>query len=447
MQPLNVWTKAKLRIRRLICKMTRAQSMTKLLNVDKAVQLILQEVTTNPSEQVDLMIAHGRILARDIFAPINQPPFANSAVDGYALIAEDVQEASEDSPCKLRVVLDITAGTLPDQPLQTGEAARIMTGAPLPIQANAVIPVEQTDAPWSIHQPELPEHITIKQRLESGDNVRPVGESIKAGELALEAGRPLHAAEIGLLASLGISVVDVVQRPRIAILSSGDELLEIHEQLKPGTIYDANTYTLASLVVENGGIPIRVPIARDTRKSIQAMFEAALLQEPDLIVSSAGVSVGAVDLIRSVLEEMGEIGFWRINLRPGKPLAFGKLRNIPFFGLPGNPVSALVTFDVLVRPALLKIAGAPDNSIYQTAIVGEDITSDGRRSYVRVRLQQQDNHWVAFLTGTQSSGALTSMIKADALLIIPEGTTVVEKGTELPIKLLRNRQITSKHHT
>jgi len=421
--------------------------MTKLLNVDKAVQLILQEVTTNPSEQVELMKAHGRILARDVLAPINQPPFANSAVDGYAVIADDVFDASEAFPRELRVTLDITAGKLPDRPLQTGEAARIMTGAPLPDRANAVIAVEQTDAPWSIDQPTLTERITIRQRLKPGENVRPVGESIKAGELALEAGRLLHASEIGLLASLGMSTVDVVQHPRVAILSSGDELLELHEQLRPGTIYDANSYTLASLVMESGGIPVRVPIARDTRESIEEMFEAALLEKPDLIVSSAGVSVGAVDLIRSVLEEMGEIGFWRINLRPGKPLAFGKLRNVPFFGLPGNPVSALITFDVLVRPALLKIAGAPDNSIYQSAIVGEQITSDGRRSYVRVKLQQQDSHWLAFLTGTQSSGALTSMVKADALLIIPEGITIVEKGTELPIKLLRNRQIASKHLT
>jgi molybdopterin molybdotransferase len=216
--------------------------------------------------------------------------------------------------------------------------------------------------------------------------------------------------------------------------------VKVDEALTPGKIRDTNSYTLYGLVKLQGGQPIRLPIAGDTLQDVRHLFLTALEQHPDLIISSAGVSVGAADLVRTVLEELGKIDLWRINMRPGKPLAFGQIQNVPFFGLPGNPVSAMVTFEIFVRPAILKLAGREGEMGLVQAIVGEDIRSDGRRSYLRVRLTRNQGQWVAYTTGTQSSGALMSMVLADGLLIVPEGVTFVQEGTELPVRLLRHLQ-------
>jgi molybdopterin molybdotransferase len=203
--------------------------------------------------------------------------------------------------------------------------------------------------------------------------------------------------------------------------------------LSPDKIRDSNSYMLAALVATYGGIPIRIPPAHDTLEDVRRRFREALEQKPDIILSSAGVSVGAFDVVRTVIDELGKVNFWRINLRPGKPLAFGQVGGIPFFGLPGNPVSAMVTFDIFVRPAVLKLAGLPIQ-----AAIAEDLHSDGRRSYLRVWLEQRDGQWLAHLTGTQSSGALTSMVLADGLLIVPENVTALPAGSLLPVRLLRD---------
>jgi molybdopterin molybdotransferase len=239
---------------------------------------------------------------------------------------------------------------------------------------------------------------------------------------------------------LGYNHIQVIRQPRVAILTTGDELVGADQPLSPGKIHDTNSYTLAALVTTYGGQPIRLSPSPDTLEAVRKLFHDALAQKPDIIISSAGVSVGATDLIRIVLDELGEVNLWRINLRPGKPLAFGHLQGIPFFGLPGNPVSAMVTFDVIVRPALLKLAGKPDDTPITTAIVGEDIPSDGRRTYARVKLNYENGQLIARTTGTQSSGALMSMVVADGLLIIPEGMTEVAVGTPLPVRLLRPMQ-------
>jgi molybdopterin molybdotransferase len=250
----------------------------------------------------------------------------------------------------------------------------------------------------------------------------------------------LRPQEIGVLAALGQARVQVIRKPRVVVLSSGDELVGVEQALTPGKIRDVNRFTLAGLVDDFGGQAIRLPIARDTLESVERMFTDALLGEPDMIISSAGVSVGAADLIRDVLGKLGEMNFWRINLRPGKPLAFGHLGDIPFFGLPGNPVSAMVTFYVLVRPALLKQAGRSDYWPSLTATLEEPLSSDGRRSYIRVKLRQNDNGlWLASTTGTQSSGALMSMVLADGLMVIPEGQTVCNIGDKFHVYLLRDR--------
>lgn len=223
----------------------------------------------------------------------------------------------------------------------------------------------------------------------------------------------------------------------MAILSNGSELVEVDQPLTPGKIRDVNGYTLAGLVRENGGEPLRAPIAPDTPEAIRAQFRAALDSKPDMIVSSAGVSVGAADFIHDILGELGEVGFWRINLRPGKPLTFGHLEGVPFFGLPGNPVSTMVTFEVLVRPALLRLLGMDATVSVVHARTAEAMKSDGRRSFIRVKLARRDGELYASSTGTQSSGALMSMVLADGLLIIPEDVREIAAGEALPVRLLK----------
>ncbi len=411
--------------------------MADLYTVDDALTRILASVNQLAPETVPLEGILGRILAQDIIAPTHVPPFANSSMDGYALNASDTTEASQENPVKLTVSMDIPAGKAPETDLQSGTTARIMTGAVMPRGANAVIPVENTDSQWSTLDPTPPHDVLFYSAARPGDNVRPIGEDIQQGTTVLEAGELLRPQEIGILASLGIAQVPVVRRPRVAIISTGDELAAPGQPLRPGQIRDSNSYTVAALVTTYGGIPIRIPTARDTLNDVRHRFREALSQQPDVILSSAGVSVGAFDVVRTVLDELGEVNFWRVNIRPGKPLAFGHLEQVPFLGLPGNPVSAMVTFDVFVRPLLQKLGNRPDDTHTTTALLGEGLKTDGRRTYLRVRLTQEHGRLVAHTTGTQSSGALMSMVLADGLLIIPEGMTDVTQGSELPVRLLR----------
>lgn len=408
--------------------------MTDLLNVDDAIKQVLQEFKRLPSENISLAMALGRWLAEDVIASHNLPPFANSGVDGYAVHAADSRAGTEVS---LRVVDDILAGSVPSKAIFPGEAARIMTGAAIPEGADAVVPVEDTSSNWlSNRDAEIPPSIIISRALSPGENIRPAGESVRQGQRVLPCGRRLRPADIGILASLGQATVNVISKPVVVIISSGDELLDLHQAHQPGKIHDSNSYALAAQIEQAGGIAIRLPIVPDQIDAIRAAFTQAIEMRPQIILSSAGVSVGVVDLIRNMLDELGTVSFWRVNLRPGKPLAFGKLGDIPFFGLPGNPVSAMVTFEVFVRPAIATMLGAPTdpNTIY--ASVAHDLESDGRRSYLRVKLKTEGNQVTASITGTQSSGALFSLVEADGLLIIPEGIHKVEKGTVLPVQLL-----------
>ncbi len=411
--------------------------MADLLNVDDALERILAGITPLAAEPVALDDAAGRVLAAEIRSPVNLPPFPNSAMDGYAVRAADSPAATRATPVQLAVVMDIPAGSTPLDTLEQGQAARIMTGAPIPTGADAVIPVEDTDSVWDTREgSDPPAQVGLFRAVQMGEHVRQVGEYVREGELILPAGHLLRPVDIGMLASLGQAQVQVVRQPRVAVLSSGDELVNAGMPLPPGKIYDANSHTIAALVANCGGAATRLPIARDTLADVRHLFEQALALQPDLIISSAGVSVGAADLIRTVMQELGEINFWRINLRPGKPLAFGRVRGVPFFGLPGNPVSATVTFEVLVRPLLLKLAGKVTEPRLRTAVAGQDLHSDGRRSYVRVTLQRKDERLVAYEAGSQSSAALIAMVRADGLLIIPEAVHFVPAGTELSVYLL-----------
>ncbi|MBI1280213.1 MAG: molybdopterin molybdenumtransferase MoeA [Anaerolineaceae bacterium] len=413
--------------------------MRNLLNVDEALKQILAVISPLGSEEVDFLAALGRVIAEDVAANGNLPPFPNSSMDGFAIQASDINHANEQQPIELRVVMDIPAGTQPQKRIQPGEAARIMTGAPLPEGADAVIPVEDTNAQWTPGSDDpLSQSILINRSVKSGDYVRLAGEDIRKGEKIISRGALIRPAEIGLLAAVGKNRVNVIRQPRVAIISTGDELVDVSEELTPGKIRDSNSYTLAALVLANGAIPIRIPKALDKLDDVRQRFQEALAQKPDLIISSAGVSVGAFDVVRTVIDELGKVDFWRINLRPGKPLAFGHVGGIPFFGLPGNPVSAMVTFDVFVRPTLLKLSQRLDQAVMIEAAVTEDMHSDGRRSYIRVKLKREADGWTARTTGTQSSGALSSMMLADGLMIIPEDVKFLPAGTKLSIRLLRD---------
>lgn len=412
--------------------------MDDLLSVESVLSRILSRVAVLPGDSVPTPQALRRILAAPVVAPVDVPPFANSGMDGYAVRAADVAAASTASPVALAVVLDIPAGTMPTRTLGAGEAARIMTGAPVPPGADAVIPVEQTDDHWNAETPlPPPEQVAIFRAARAGDHVRPAGEDIRAGQVILQAGARLRPQEIGVLVSLGVAQVSVVRQPRVAIVSTGDELIELDDPPAPGKIRNSNSYVLAGLVAQHGGIPLRLAIARDTLDDVRRRLHEALDQQPDLIISSAGVSVGARDVVRAVVDELGQIELWRVNVRPGRPLAFGQVRGVPFVGLPGNPVSAMVTYDLFVRPALVRMGGGDPHAVETiTAVLAEDVRSDGRRSYLRVMLAQENGEWVARLTGTQSSGALLSMVLADGLLIIPEGITHARAGSRYAVRLL-----------
>lgn len=403
--------------------------MTDLLSLSEAIARIEAEMPRLPAEHIDLFAAAGRVLAEDVVSGIDLPPFDTSAMDGYAVRARDAHVGA-----RLRVVQDIHAGGWPESPVSAGEAARIMTGAPMPVGADSVVPVENTDADWSAGQ--SPVDVTVRIAATAGGSVRKRGENVARSQTVLRAGHMLRAVDVGMLGSLGLSRVTVVRRPRVVILTSGDELAPYGQPLRDGEIYDGNTPMLAAALARFGATPHVLPPARDTFESVRGTFEAALALTPDLIVSSAGVSVGAADFVKGVLDQLGEVGFWRINLRPGKPLAYGRLGMAPFFGLPGNPVSAFVTCELIVKPAVYAMLGRADDTERVIATAEHDIDSDGRRSYLRCALTATPDGWTARLTGTQSSGALYSLVVANGLLIVEEGVRHVPAGTAVQVQLL-----------
>lgn len=413
--------------------------MTDLLNVDDVLERILSGLQPLTGETVDLLEALGRVLAEDIRADQDVPAFASSAMDGYAARAADLAGASAEQPVRLTVVADIPAGVRPDITVRAGQAARIMTGAPLPDGADAVIRVEDTSDRWtSDGEAPLPQFVEVFVAPRPGRDVRQPGESIRAGERALARGIALRPADIGVIAALGCAVAPVVRRPRVAILSTGSELVPPGSALAPGQIYNSNGFMLAALVREAGGEPLVVPTALDTVDDVRRRFDEALAQAPDLIISSAGVSVGTHDVVRTVIDALGHIDLWRVNIRPGKPLAYGQVRSVPFFGLPGNPVSAMVTFEVFVRPAVERLSGAAAGGAAMVeAALAEDVRSDGRRSYLRVRLARDGEQWRAHPLGTQSSAELLALARADGLLILPEGIRHAAAGSRYPVRLLR----------
>lgn len=403
------------------------------LTVEAALKLVLDGFDVLSSERTPILEALNRVLAEPVKARDSLPPFANSAMDGYTMRAVDVDGASRETPAKLRVVDDIAAGRPSTIEIEPGTAARIMTGAPLPRGADAVVPVESTSEPWREAVRDLPEQIEIYEAVSEGDYVRYPGEDIEAGADVLPAGHLLRPQEIGVLASLGVPEVAVVRKPRVGILATGDELIAVEEALQPGKIRNSNSYAQTAQVLNLGAVPVVLGIAGDREEDVRARLQAGLDAGVDVFVSSAGVSVGAYDVVKAVLEAEGNVGFWRVRMRPGKPLAFGAYQGVPYLGLPGNPVSAMVSFERFARPAILKMAGhrrldRPSVDV----ILQEDIRSDGRETYARaVVTKVAGGDYVATLTGSQGSHIMTSLVQANALVIVPEGAKEVKAGQTL----------------
>ena len=404
-----------------------------MLSVSEARARILEHFAPLPVETVPLGAAARRVLAADLTAPRDLPPFANSSMDGYA-----VRSAEAAAGVSLPVSADVPAGTGIPAPLAAGTAARIMTGAAMPPGADAVVPVEDTDDRRERAGEPAPARVTINRAPDAGAYVRPVGQDLRAGQAVLAAGTPLGASTLGLLAALGYAQVPVYRRPRVAVFSTGDELRPVEAPLGPGQIHDTNGHTLAAAIEQYGGEALRLGIVGDQLDAVRARLRAAQEQGADLILSSAGVSVGAYDVVKAAIELDGALNFWRVRMRPGKPLAFGHVHGVPYFGLPGNPVSALMTFEVFVRPALLKLAGRRRwDKLAVSATLAEPMESDGRETYMRVVVTRQPGGgYVARTAGDQGSAVLSALARANGLLILPEGVTRPSPGAQFTVWLL-----------
>lgn len=411
-------------------------------SVAEAVARITEGIAPLAVESVGLGDALGRVLATDIRSPITLPHWDNSAMDGYAVRGVDIAGASTDSPIMLPVLETIAAGAFPTRALGAREATRIMTGAPIPEGADTVVRVEDTDAGLT--------QVQVRNDRDREKNIRRRGEDLTEGTIALPTGMPLGAAQIGVLASVGQATVAVHRRPRVAILGSGDELVDLDhfDEVRAGRkIVSSNAYTLDALVRLNGGIPIALGHAADTREAMRALLERALAERPDLIVTSAGVSVGEFDHTRAALEEIGaEMALWRVRMRPGAPVGFGTIAGIPWIGLPGNPVSVMVTFELFVRPTIRRMLGHTRLHRRPVTVTLEEPVRIGAKltHFLRaIVTTQPDGSLTARLTGPQGSGILTSMSLANALLVVPEDRPELPAGERLSALLLTEDASTS----
>lgn len=400
-----------------------------MISVDEALKGILEAISPLGLEKVNILDALGRVIGEDIYAGRAIPPKDNSAMDGYALRAVDSRGTSPEKPIFLDVVEDIPAGSIPAKRIEPGQAARIMTGAPLPEGADSVIRMEDTR--------KEEDRVALFVEAKKGQDIRHEGEDVRQGEKVISQGEIIRPAEVGMLASLGRSFILVHQRPLVAIVATGDELVDIDEAPSPWKIVGSNSYSLAALVRECGGIPLQIGIAKDRRDDLLAKFRAAM--RADLILSSGGVSVGDYDLVKEIMKGVGNrMQFWQVAMKPGRPLAFGSLGDVPTVGMPGNPVSAMVSFEQFIRPAILKMLG--HKNLFRRIVrasLDEDIEKKkGIRHFIRARIRRDGEDYTVVTTGEQGSGILKSMVRANGLIILPEEATVVRKGAMVKVQLL-----------
>ena len=407
-----------------------------MLTPTAAARLILEHIAPLAAARRPLREALDRVLAEDVTSPIDLPAWDNSAMDGYAARAADVERAGPQTKVTLAVVETVPAGRFPSKPIGPGQVTRIFTGAPLPAGADTVVRQEDTE-------PAQPGSITVVTGRDARKNVRYRGEDVRKGDVVLTAGTPLGPAQLGVLASIALATPLVHDAPRVAFMGSGDEIVDLDRAddiLSGNKIATSNSYTLHALIRRTGGIPLDLGLARDTKESLREHLAGA--RGSDLLVTTAGVSVGEHDFVREVLTEMGgEITLWRIAMRPGAPVAFGRLGGTPWIGLPGNPVSAMVTFELFVRPAIRRLLGhrLPFRRTVPVC-VGEPIKLGPKlRHFLRAVVPPEGSEGgklTARLTGPQGSGILTSMARANALLIVPEDRPTVAAGETLPALLL-----------
>jgi molybdopterin molybdotransferase len=400
-----------------------------MISLEEALNQILKAISPLGLEKVNILSALGRVLGEDIIAPRHIPPKDNSAMDGYAVRFEDTLGASREKPARLKVVEDIPAGKIPQKKIGPGHAARIMTGAPIPEGANAVVCVEDTQKDGR--------HVKIFAETQKKQDIRGAGEDVQQGEKVLERGDVIRPAEIGMLAAVGCSFISVYQRPLVAIVATGDELVDIDEPPSPWKIISSNSYSIAAQVIACGGIPLQVGIAKDTREDMLVKFQAA--RRADIIITSGGVSVGDYGLVKDILQEVGnQMQFWQVAMRPGKPLAFGSLKGIPLFGLPGNPVSSMVSFEQFVRPSILKMTG--HKRIFRRSIkatLKENLSKEkGLRYFIRAHISYKDGEYSVATTGKQGSGILKSMVRANGLIVLPDDSTVIKAGQKVTVQII-----------
>jgi molybdopterin molybdotransferase len=400
-----------------------------MLRVEEALDKILARIEPLGFEKVSLLESLGRVVGEDIDARRNIPPLDNSGMDGYAVRTADIEKASRDHSVRLKVIEDLPAGFLSQKTMKEGQAIRIMTGAPIPMGADTVVPVEETRKDGFF--------VLILKALSLGENIRRAGEDVKQGDRVISRGDILRSSEIGMVASIGRSSLSVYQRPMVSILCTGEELVDVDEPLEGVKIVSSNSYTLAAQVRECGAIPVQLGIARDQKDEVKEKLRQGL--RADVLISSAGISVGDYDFVKEALKDLGmEMVFWRVAMKPGKPMAFGTIREKPVFGLPGNPVSSMVSFEQFVRPALLKMMG--HRQIFRPcieAMLNEDLDMEpGKRHYIRAVVSRKEDHYVVMTTGAQGSGILNSMVRANGLIVIPEDRKGVQAGEKVKVQLL-----------
>ena len=400
-----------------------------MLTVDEALEKILSNIQLLGYEKVSILEALGRVIAEDIHAKADIPPLDNSGMDGYAVKWEDIQTSSENHPIRLEVIEDLPAGYVSKKSLQRGQAIRIMTGAPIPKGADTVIQSEDTikEDPF----------VQMLNAVPIGENIRRAGEDVRKGDQVITKGDFIRPAEVGMLASVGRSFVSVYQSPLVAILCTGDELADVDEELGEGKIISSNSYTLAAQVRDCGAIPIQLGIAKDRKDEIEKMLRQGI--RADVLISSAGISVGDYDFVKDALKDLGmEMVFWKVAMKPGRPLAFGTIAGKPVFGLPGNPVSSMVSFEQFVRPSILKMMG--HHQLFRPtieAVLKEDIQKkSGRRHFMRGLVSFDKGYYFVTTTGEQGSGILRSMVRANGLIVIPEDQEEVRAGEKVKVQLL-----------
>jgi molybdopterin molybdotransferase len=400
-----------------------------MISFEEALHNILSRIQPLGLEKVLLFESLGRIIGEDVYARRDIPPLDNSAMDGYALKFEDIQETSKDHPARLIVIEDLPAGFIAKKMIGKGQAIRIMTGAPIPRGADTVIPVEETKKEDGF--------ALIFKGASPGENIRRAGEDAKKGDRVVSKGDMIRPAEVGMLASVGRSSVFVYQKPLVAILCTGDELVDLDEHLEESKIISSNSYTLAAQVKDCGAIPVQLGIAKDRKEEIREKLRQGI--RADVLISSAGVSVGDYDFAKDALDDLGmEMVFWQVSMKPGKPLAFGTMRGKPVFGLPGNPVSSMISFEEFVRPSLLKMMG--HRQVFRPvveALLQEEIRkTTGRRHFIRAFISFKEGSYFAATTGDQGSGILMSMLKANGLIMIPEDQEIARVGDKVKVQLL-----------